>query len=140
MARRALYHDLETKCTECAKFVAKPAAEPAEPPLPIERIEFCPPFTHVGIDFFGPMKVRGLGKEIQKSYGIIFACLTTRAIHLEVSIDATTDRFLMAFRRFVARRCARKNILSDNEKEFHLADKLLKEQFREIIFYSTKVE
>ena len=130
--RQALYHDPRTRCTECCKFVALPAAEPAEPNLPIERIEFNPPFTHVGIDFFGPMKVR-INNEVEKAYGIIFSCLTSRAIHLESSSDATTERFLMAFRRFVARRGAPKTIISDNAKQFLLADKVLYEQFREII-------
>ena len=127
--REALYHSLRTKCTECTKFVAKPAQEPAEPALPPERLGLNAPFTHVGIDFFGPMKVRGVDREIQKAYGVIFACLSTRALHLEVSSDATTDKFLMAFRRFVARRGAPQTILSDNAKQFILADKLLREQF-----------
>ena len=91
------------------------------------------------------MKVRGVDREIQKAFGVIFACLSTRTLHLEVCSDAITDKFLLEFRRFVARRGAPQSILSDNAKQFILADRLLKEQFRIIILgdrvqdYSTRI-
>ena len=37
-------------------------------------------------------------------YEVLFTYLTTRAVHLELSIDMTTDSFLMTLRRFIARR------------------------------------
>ena len=79
--------------------------------LPKERIAvFKPPFTITGVDCFGPVTIKqykrtrtSSNKQI-KRYGIIFTCLTTRAVHLELSIDMITDGFLMTLRRFIARR------------------------------------
>ena len=39
-----------------------------------------------------------------KRYGVLLICLATRAVHLLLSIDMATDRFLMTLRRFIARR------------------------------------
>jgi hypothetical protein len=89
------------------------------------------PFVNVGVDFFGPFRVI-MGNEEQKMYGVIFCCLSVRAVHLEVCTDATGDRFLLALRRFVGRRGFPKTVLSDNAGQFKLSSALLKLKWREI--------
>ena len=50
--------------------------------LPSDRLTpDNPPFTHVGIDFFGPLYVKR-GRSILKHYGCLFTCLTMRATHI----------------------------------------------------------
>jgi hypothetical protein len=39
-----------------------------------------------------------------KSYGVVFTCLASRAIHLEVSKTLETDSFINVLRCFLARR------------------------------------
>ena len=39
-----------------------------------------------------------------KRYGTIFACIKVRAVHLELTIDLSTDSFNMALHRFTTRR------------------------------------
>ena len=58
--------------------------------LPEARLGYeAPPFTHSSIDYFGPIQVRH-GRKTEKRYGVLFTCLKTRAVHLEVahSLDA----------------------------------------------------
>ena len=37
-------------------------------------------------------------------HGVLFFCLTTRAVHLELSIDMTIDSFLMTLQQCIAQR------------------------------------
>ena len=49
---------------------------------------------------------------------MIFACLTTRAIHIELAGDLSTDSFLLALRKFISRRGYVKVMRSDNGTNF----------------------
>ena len=82
--------------------------------LPDDRlIPDEPPFSYVGIDFFGPLYVKQ-GRSTVKHYGCLFSCLTVRATHIEVTETLETDSFINALRRFVNRRGIPKMIRSDN--------------------------
>jgi len=72
-----------------------------------------PPFSYVGIDFFGPLHVKQ-GRSTVKHHGCLFSCLTMRATHIEVTESLETDLFINALRRFVSRRGMPKMIRSDN--------------------------
>ncbi|XP_068245416.1 uncharacterized protein [Palaemon carinicauda] len=48
-----------------------------------------------------------------KHWGVIFTCLNMRAIHLEVASNLTSDSFISAFRRFLARRGQVKTVRCD---------------------------
>lgn len=82
--------------------------------LPLERIlPDLPPFTDVGLDYFGPIEVR-LGRSSMKRYGVLFTCMASRAVHLEVAYSLDTDSCIHALRRFVCRRGQVKHIRSEN--------------------------
>ena len=82
--------------------------------LPKERLQAdYPPFTRIGIDFFGPFEVK-LGRSVVKRYGVIFTCLSIRAIHLELAHSLDTDSCINALRRFIARRGKPETIRTDN--------------------------
>jgi len=81
--------------------------------LPVDRLDAdSPPFTNTGIDFFGPFNVKR-ARSVLKRYGVIFTCLTVRAVHLEITSDLSADSFILALRRFLARRGPVKLIRSD---------------------------
>ncbi|XP_033121877.1 uncharacterized protein LOC117120885 [Anneissia japonica] len=74
--------------------------------LPQDRIEPGPPFTNVGLDVFGPWlinarKTRGSSVN-KKRWGVIFTCLASRAIHIEIVESMDTSAFICALRRFIA--------------------------------------
>ena len=104
-------------CLLCRKHKAKPAQQ-ISAPLPASRIEESPPFENTGVDFAGPLYC----KSQDKVYIALFTCAVTRAIHLELVSDMTTEKFLLAFRRFVSRRGLCKTIYSDNAKTFKRAN------------------
>ena len=84
-----------------------------------------PPFTYTGVDCFGPFNIRR-GRSLVKRYGVIFTCLTVRAIHIEVAPSLVTDSFLNALRRFVARMGNPEEIRSDNGGNFVSGEKELR--------------
>ncbi len=68
--------------------------------LPVERVTEAPSFSRVGCDYAGPLFVKVQGN-IEKAYILIFTCMVTRAIHLELTSDMTSGEFLQALRRMM---------------------------------------
>lgn len=97
------------KCIKCRKF-RKSNQEQKMADLPPERMESTPPFTYSGMDCFGPFYVKD-GRKEQKRYGL--TCMCSRAIHIEVLDDLTTDAFLNALRCFIAIRGNVRQLRSD---------------------------
>lgn len=91
-----------SRCVICRKFRGA-LQEQKMANLPTDRLEPAPPFTHCGVDYFSPWLIKEGRKEL-KHYGVLFTCLSSRAIHLEVSATLETDSFINALRRFINRR------------------------------------
>ena len=114
-------------CVICRRMEGPPYS--AQPPtdLPVCRVSDDPPFTHVGLDFAGPLYVRdGVHRSeegTRKTYICLFTCASTRAIHLELTPSLNVETFLLAFRRFTSRRGLPATLLSDNAKTFKSASK-----------------
>lgn len=92
-------------------------------------------FSSTGVDYASSFNIhvtKGCDQKTHKVYCVLFICLTTRVIHLEVADDYTTDRFLAAFDRFSASRGVLAVILSDNETNFQNADRGLSRRIRAI--------
>lgn len=95
--------------------------------LPEERVlHEKAPFTNVGVDYFGPIDIKR-GRSLIKRYGVLFTCLTSRAVHLEVAYTLDTDSCINAVRRFICRRGPVSVIRSDNGTNFVGANRELKE-------------
>ena len=85
--------------------------------LPEDRLEPAPPFTFSAVDYFGPWYIKEGRREL-KRYGVLFTCLSSRAIHLEVSNTLDTDSFLNAYHRFVCPRGPVRQLRSDQGTNF----------------------
>jgi len=113
---------LLAKCFDCRRRQA-PVCNQKMADLPEERVTPSqPPFSHVGIDFFGPFLVKR-GRSQIKRYGCIFTCLVIRAVHIEVTHSLDSDSFLNALRRFIARRGKPVLVRTDNGSNFVSGDK-----------------
>ena len=76
--------------------------------LPADITEVAPPFTNVGFDVLGPWmirsrKIRG-GAANSKRWGLVFTCLSSRAIHIELLESMDASSFICTLRRFFALR------------------------------------
>ncbi|KAL7726341.1 hypothetical protein ACLKA6_001558 [Drosophila palustris] len=92
---RALVREVSSACHACKIRRARP-----EPPemgnLPQERLSpHTPPFTYTGVDYFGPIDII-VGRRHEKRWGVLFTCLTMRAVHLEIATSLSTDSILKA--------------------------------------------
>ena len=104
------------QCVDCRKLRRKPEDQ-LMGNLPHERLEQTPPFTHIGMDAFGPFYVKDKRTE-QKRWGLLLTCLYSRAIHIETLEDMSTDCLIQALRRFMAIRGPVKTIICDNGTNF----------------------
>ena len=93
-----------------------------------------PLFSHVGVDYARPILLRttaGRGHKSYKGYIAVFVCFSTKAIHLEAVSSYDTKHFMLAFKRFIARRGLCSDIYSDCGTNFFGASNELKLQFLE---------
>lgn len=65
-----------------------------------------------------------------KAYVSIFVCFATKAVHIEIVSDLTSDAFLGALKRFVSLRGKPACIYSDNGTVFVGAQRQLKEFYQ----------
>ena len=111
---------------ECRKQNARPGKQ-IMAPLPAARVAPSdPPFTYVGVDYFGPLFVKQ-GRSQVKRYGCLFMCLTMRAVHIEVAHTLEADSFICAYQRFVSHQGKPKEMYSDNGTNFTGAERELRE-------------
>lgn len=126
---RLVVHRVIRKCTICAK-VATINPQPMMADLPGFRVQEAHPFVIVGIDYAGPLQMKELSlrkSRICKVYIAVFVCMTTKAVHLEIVSDLSTDAFLLTLDRFVARRGLPSSIYSDCGTNFVGAAKQLRQ-------------
>ncbi|GFX85035.1 integrase catalytic domain-containing protein [Trichonephila clavipes] len=100
----------------------------ATAPLPGLCVEQSAPFSVVGIDFGGPLYT----KDENKHYIVLFTCAITRALHLELVNNLTTERFLLALRRFISHSGLCSKILTDSAKTFKKSELELKNLWKDI--------
>ena len=118
-------------CVFCRRMQAA-AGEQKMADLPKDRVSpDLPPFTHVGIDYFGPINVKR-GRAHVKRWGVIFTFLVSRAVHLEVADYLDTDSCINALRRFICRRGPVTSIRTDNGTNFVGAQKELQKSLKEM--------
>lgn len=117
-------------CIRCAKlrpvFMQQLMAN-----LPKDRITPCHPFSICGVDFCGPFTIKfGSRNRLRtKMYVCLFVCFVTKAVHIEVVTNVSTDAFISTLQQFIARRGKPYKIYSDNATNFVGANNFLKDLY-----------
>ncbi|XP_011859019.1 PREDICTED: uncharacterized protein LOC105556532, partial [Vollenhovia emeryi] len=94
--------------------------------LPKNRVNPSRAFLHSGLDYAGPFNIKISRNKGGKAYLCIFVCFSTKATHLEIVSDLSTNAFLNALKRFIARRGRCATLCSDNGTNFVGANNELK--------------
>ena len=125
---RQAVHKCLKNCFTCKRINAKAFKYPPPPSLPSDRVNLTRAFSTIGVDFTGHFFVNdGAGKS--KSYILIFTCMNTRSIHLELLPSMSTEEFVLAFVRFTNFFGIPKVVYSDNAKTFLAASNILSDFF-----------
>jgi len=124
-ARSAIRRILN-KCVLCFRMRPRSAVQQMAD-LPAVRVVPSRAFTHTGVDYAGPFNIKISRNKSGKAYLCLFICMATKAVHLELVSDLSTDAFLNALKRFISRRGKCKTVLSDNGKNFLGASNMLRQ-------------
>lgn len=124
---KQLIKKLIHQCTTCFRMRAS-STNQLMGQLPKDRVQSGRPFMNTGVDYAGPFTIKGgsvRSKSTTKCYVALFICFATRAIHLELVSDLTSQAFIAALRRFISRRGNILNLYSDNGTNFIGAERNL---------------
>ncbi|GFX58443.1 integrase catalytic domain-containing protein [Trichonephila clavipes] len=97
--------------------------------LPRDKVVPDYPFNCSGVEFCGPFMIRYKNQRkgiLHKIYICVFVCFVSKAIHIEIVSDLTSDAFIATLKRFFSRRGKCAKLYSDNGKTFVGANKELK--------------
>jgi len=128
---RSAIRQLVFNCVVCARHNPR-VPQPFMGNLPAQRVRQSRPFSHVGIDFAGPLLIkdgRRRNAPSVKCYLAVFVCMSIKAIHVEVVSDLSTNAFIASLHRFVSRRGVPSDIYSDCGTNFIGADRELQKLF-----------
>ena len=109
------------RCVVCKKLNGRPYVYPGHSDLPAMRFDDRLPFASTGCDYLGPVHVQpvfGDKKISYKAWIVIYTCMSTRAVILDVVSTSNAGSFVQSFRRFSARRGSPAMMISDNGSTF----------------------
>ena len=88
------------QCNACNLQKARPVRQ-LMADLPASRLAaHNKPFFNTGCDYFGPLPYKE-GRSERKAWGLLFTCLSTRAIHVELIISLDLSNFIYLFFYFL---------------------------------------
>ena len=114
---RSILHWTSFNFVRCSKRNSWPA-QPMMADLPSEWLAFQnPPPTNVGLEHWGPFYV-SIRRSSEKKWRFILTCLTTTAVHVEITYSSDTKLCAMGIESFIACRGMPLVICSDKGANF----------------------
>ncbi|MCG7879158.1 MAG: reverse transcriptase domain-containing protein [Candidatus Thiodiazotropha endolucinida] len=129
---RATVRKVINNCLVCRRTEGGPYKMPPMAQLPPGRVSKSTPFSQTGLDYMGPLYIKE-ENQTKKVWVCLFTCMVTRAVHIEMVADMSTNAFLNCFRRFIASRGTPNEIVCDNAMHFKLASETTELIWRDII-------
>lgn len=131
-ARRIL-KSIKKKCVMCRRF-ERNIEDQCMGHVSNERMKPSPPFYHTAVDLFGPFVMKdAVRRRVHgKCFGVIFTCLASRAVHVDITENYSTEAFLGSLRRFVSIKGYPHTIHSDNGTQLVDANKELREVAKDL--------
>ena len=86
-------------------ILGKSVMPPPTPALPDYRLHCMFPLQTIGIDYAGPVYVRDVYShydKLFKCYFLLITCAATRAVHIELASDFSSNSLILALRRCFA--------------------------------------
>jgi hypothetical protein len=124
---RELVKKIRRDCVVCRRNRAQPG-EQMMADLIESRLDYgALPFTRTAVDLFGPLEIGTYRNRTAKRWGIIYTCLVTRAVFLELVPSLSSTDFLLSFRKFVSIYRYPEIMHSDNGTNFVGAERELRE-------------
>ncbi|KAL2085037.1 hypothetical protein ACEWY4_020555 [Coilia grayii] len=116
---RRLAQKVVNQCIHCRKARAQ-VCQQVMGDLPVERSRPAAPFQFTSVDLFGPYLVRDDVKRrvSMKVWGVIFSCMASWALHVDLATSMSTESFLMTYQRFTAIRGHPLKVWSDPGTNF----------------------
>ena len=102
------------KCVTCHRLRGKLGFQKMAD-LPDKRCLEAAPFSYSGVNMFGPILIRERRLDL-KCHATHFACFSSCAVYIEITNTIDADSFIMALRRFLARRGSVQSIWSGMEQ------------------------
>jgi hypothetical protein len=116
------------QCNMCKVFRVKPFGPTRTANLPSFCVQSERPFETTGVDFVGPLTHKAGKKEDAKCYILIFTCVTSRAVHLELTKTQSAEEFKRKLNLFIAR--------PDQNESCRTTEQLLK-QLQNVVYLWT---
>ena len=128
LGARKTMKSIRKRCVLCRR-IDKFCTSQCMGELPKERLQPCPPWYNVSVDLFGPFWVCDTVKRRvkKKVFGVIFSCMVTRSVHLDISEGYDTRNFLTVLKKFTCLRGFPKKLYSDNGTQLVSANKEMRE-------------
>ena len=107
-------------CASCCLYKAKPIRHLMSD-LPVCKLAACnKPLKYCGLEYLGPVRYRQNRNEC-KAWGLLFVCMLTRCIHVQLVTSLDLNIFLLVFSRFSNLREAADAIYSEKASTFSAA-------------------
>merc|ERR1712232_818431 len=114
------------KCSRC-RLLRRVTEVQVMADIPEHQLTPCPPFTHISLDFMGPFTVKGLANQRAriKVFGLVIVCQNTRAVKVLPVPGYSTEKFLIAYRKFTNECGVPELVLSDQGSQLVKAGRIV---------------